>query len=281
VGLQEQYAAIWAIVGRSWGVPTRLVIGFPPAGEESAAGVRTVIASEASIWPEARLSGLGWVAFQPSPQDVTAGRGAVVRPLTPEEVPNRPEPAPTPTGSDASGGGSEGDRDTEGGAVQPEGGTPVPWALIVPVIVALLGLAWILYVAVRRRAVRRRLRSPSDPRADVAGAWRWTRLLLAESWLALPLSYAPAPDAEYPADLPDDVQWHVVTLARLAGPALYGPGPVDPAIAEEAWRTTALVDRSIRKATGWRGALRRLITPIDPDRTSAPGLAYPARSLRA
>ncbi len=281
VGLQEQYAAIWAIIGRSWGVPTRLVIGFPPVGEESAAGVRTVIASEASIWPEARLSGLGWVAFQPSPQDVTAGRDAVVRPLTPEEVPNRPEPAPTPTGGDASGGGSEGDPDTAGGTVEPEAGTSVPWALMVPGVVALLGLAWILYVAARRRAVRRRLRAPSDPRADVAGAWRWTRLLLAESWLALPLSYAPAPDAEYPADLPDDVQWHVVTLARLAGPALYGPGPVDPAVAEEAWRAAGQVDRAVRKATGWRGALRRLVTPLDPHRTTAPGLVAAGRTLRA
>ncbi|MGA0980446.1 MAG: hypothetical protein ACO3UX_10940, partial [Candidatus Nanopelagicales bacterium] len=83
-----------------------------------------------------------------------------------------------------------------------------------------------------------------------------------------------------PPDLPDEVQWHVVTLARLAGPALYGPGPIDSAVAEEAWRASGQVDRSIRKVTGWRGALRRLITPIDPDRTTAPGLASAARNLR-
>ena len=111
-------------------------------------------------------------------------------------------------------------------------------------------------------------------------AWRWTRLLLAESWLPLPLSYAPAPDAEYPPDLPDEVQWHVVTLARLAGPALYGPGPIDPAVAEEAWRAAGQVDRSIRKATGWRGALRRLVTPLDPHRVTAPGATTAARTLR-
>ena len=280
VGFQEQYAAIWAIIARSWGVPTRIAIGFPPMTEAPDEGVRTVLASETSIWPEARLEGLGWVAFQPSPQDVAAGRPAVVRPLTPDEVPQRPEPepAPSPSGS-ASGGGSGGDM--AGGDATAQDTVSIPWPLVIPVAVALLALAWIAYVALRRRGIRRGLRDDADPRADVAGAWRWTRLLLAESWLPLPVSYAPAPDAEYPPDLPDDVQWHVVTLARLAGPALYGAGPVEPAVAEEAWRAASQVDRSIRKATGWRGAIRRLVTPLDPHRTTAPGARAGARTLRA
>ena len=279
VGFQEQYAAIWAIIGRSWGVPTRLVIGFPPVSEADTASVRTVLASQVSVWPEARLEGLGWVAFQASPQDVAAGRPAVVRPLTPDEVPTRPEPEPSPTGGDASGGDS-GDSTSPDVAVVDES-LSIPWPIVVPAVVLVLGLGWIVYVALRRRAIRRGLRSRVDARADVAGSWRWARLLLAESWLALPLSYAPAPDAGYPEDLPDDVQWHVVTLARLAGPALYGPGPVDPAVADEAWRSAAQVDRAIRKATGFRGRLRRLVTPMDPQRTTAPGLAQPARTLRA
>ena len=279
VGFQEQYAAIWALIGRSWGVPTRLAIGFPPATEESTVGVRTVATSEVSIWPEARLEGLGWVAFQPSPQDVAAGRPAVVRPLTPEEVPQQPQPDPTPSPSgSASGGDSGGDAAGEG--TQAEAGASIPWALVVPVVVLVLAIAWIAYVALRRRGIRRRLRDSTDTRADVAGAWRWTRLLLAESWLPLPLSYAPAPDAGYPADLPDDVQWHVVTLARLAGPALYGPGPVEAAVAEEAWRAADQVDRAIRKATGWRGSLRRLITPLDAQRTTALGVASRSPSRR-
>ena len=279
VGFQEQYAAIWALIARSWGVPTRIAIGFPPATDAPSEGVRTVLASEASIWPEARLEGLGWVAFQPSPQDVAAGRPAVVRPLTPDEVPQRPTPEPTPSPSGStSDGGSGGD--AAGGAADAQEGLSIPWPIVVPVAVVVLALAWIVYVALRRRGIRRRLRDAGNPQADVAGAWRWTRLLLAESWLPLPISYAPAPDAAYPPDLPDDVQWHVVTLARLAGPALYAPGPVEPAVADEAWRAAGQVDRAIRKATGWRGAMRRLITPLDPHRTTAPGLTGAARTLR-
>ena len=279
VGFQEQYAAIWALIARSWGVPTRIAIGFPPATDAQTEGVRTVLASETSIWPEARLEGLGWVAFQPSPQDVSAGRPAVVRPLTPDEVPQQPTPDPTPSPSGSASGGDSGGDAADGGADAQEGAS-IPWLIVVPVAVVLLALAWILYVALRRRGIRRRLRDAGNPRADVAGAWRWARLLLAESWLPLPLSYAPAPDATYPPDLPDEVQWHVVSLARLAGPALYGPGPVEPAVAEEAWRAVGQVDRAIRKATGWRGAMRRLVTPLDADRTTAPGLTGVARTLR-
>jgi hypothetical protein len=203
----------------------------------------------------------------------------VVRPLTPDEVPQQPTPEPTPAPSGSASGGDSGG-DAAGGDTEAQEGASIPWLIVVPAIAVLLALAWIVYVALRRRGIRRRLRDAGNPQADVAGAWRWTRLLLAESWLPLPLSYAPAPDAAYPPDLPDDVQWHVVTLARLAGPALYGPGPVDPAVAEEAWRAAGQVDRAIRKATGWRGAMRRVVTPLDPHRTTAPGLTGAARTLR-
>ena len=284
VGLQEQYAAIWALIARSWGVPTRLVIGFPPAestesGVAPSSGVRTVLAPETSVWAEARLLGLGWVTFQPSPQDVAAGRPAVLRPLAPDEVPSAPEPEPAPSGSDA---GTGGDADSGGSeaTVEEMDRASIPWLLVVPVVVLVLALGWVAYVALRRRAIHRGLRDRVDARADVAGAWRWTRLLLAESWLPLPLSYAPAPDAEAPSDLPDGVQAPVVALARLAGPALYGADPVEPATVDEAWATAAQVDRAIRQATGWRGALRRLVTPLDPHRTTAPGLAGAARTLR-
>jgi len=280
VGFQEQYAAIWALIARSWGVPTRLAIGFPPATDAQVEGVRTVLAAETSIWPEARLEGLGWVAFQPSPQDVAAGRPAVVRPLAPDEVPQQPtpEPSPSPSGS-ASGGESDGDA-AEGGA-EAQQSAPFPWLVVIPAVVLLLVVVWIAYVALRRRAIRRSLHDPQDPRADVAGAWRWARLLLAESWLALPLSYAPAPDAERPADLPDAVAERVVALARQAGPALYSLERVEVSTADEAWRMAGEVDREIRRATGWRGTLRRLVTPLDPDRTTAPGLAMATRTLRA
>lgn len=280
VGFQEQYAAVWALIARSWGVPTRLVIGFPPGEEAPVESVRTVVADEVSIWAEARLTGLGWVAFQASPQDVAAGRPAVVRPLTPDEVPERPEPTPDASDSATPGQSTGADVGTDTATDASTETEPVPapwafifWAFIIAALLVLGAAAWMGYVAWRRRGIRRRLQHTVGPRDGVAGAWRWMRLLLAESWLPLPLSYAPAPDPDHPQDLPDDVAAQVACLARLAGPALYGPGPVTPEVAEEAWQTVGLLDRAIRGVTGGRGAARRLLVPLDPDRLVAPGLA--------
>ena len=279
VGFQEQYAAIWAVISRSWGVPTRLVIGFP-LDDAAAEGITTVEAPEVSVWAEARLEGLGWVAFQSSPQDREAGRPAVVKPLTPAEVPREPTPTPSPS---ASGGGANG-----GGEATDDNANPVssvtrsiPWAIVIPVALVVAGLAWLVYVAIRRRRVRDRLRSgtsaqgmsgfePGSPRARVLGAWTWARLLLAEAWIPLPLSYAPAADAAYSEDMPDDCAWSVVTLARLAGPAVYGPRVPDESVVVEAWRCSEGVGRAVRKATGWRTVLRRITVPIDPAAVAAP-----------
>lgn len=265
VGFQEQYAAIWAITARSWGVPTRLVIGFVPedaAGATAdAAGVTTVTAGQASVWAEARLDGLGWVAFQPSPQDRDASRPAVVRPLTPSQVPDQPQPSPTSSPSGGQDGGAT-DGSTDANPVS-EATRAIPWTIVVPALVVLLGVMWIAYVALRRRRIRAALHS-DDARDSVAGAWAWMRLMLEEAWIALPMSYAPAIDADAPDDLPDELAEPVVTMARIVGPALYGSAAVNDAAVDLAWRSADSVAAAVRRSTGWRTTLRRLMVPLEP-----------------
>lgn len=269
VGFQEQYAAIWAVIARSWGIPTRLVIGFP-LDDATAPGVATVTSGQVSVWPEARLEGLGWVAFQPSPQDRDLGRPAVVKPLTPEELPAEPEPEPEPTATDGSGDGSQdGNADQQGSNASEEQSTQVPWAIVIPAAVVLLGIAWLVYVALRRRRIRAGLRS-GTPREQVLGAWTWARLMLAEAWIPLPMSYAPAADVDRPEDMPDAVADTVVALAHRSAPALYGPIDPDEAMIDDAWHASADVQRSVRTATGWRTVVRRLVVPLDVRNVAAP-----------
>ena len=275
VGFQEQYAAIWALIARSWGVPARLAIGWP-LDDVARDDTETITTSMTSIWAEARLDGLGWVTFQPSPQDREAGRPAVVRPLTPKQAADRPAPMPdVPSG----GGESESADRPPGALTQVEVlGRSVPWPLLALPLLLVGVLGWIAYVAVRRRRIRTWLqrgtgKRPGGPQRDsLWGAWTWMRLLLAEAWMPLPLSYAPALDAAAPQDLPDDVAWSVVTLARLAGPSLYGSGPVSESVVAEAWRCSDTVDAAVRKATGWRTTLRRLFVPLDPTNLAAPAI---------
>lgn len=266
VGFQEQYAAIWAVIARSWDVPTRLVIGFPLEAEGPP--VRTVNADQVSIWAEARLDGLGWVAFQPSPQDRDLKRRAVVRPLTPDEVPTLPD-----GGSGGASGGGQGPDDTsredtdtasgDGAA----GGFAVPWPLVGAIVLIVAIVVWLLAVAMRRRRIRADLAS-GTPRDRAHGAWTWARLILAEAWMPLPTVYAPAADVERPLDLPDDIADSVHDLARTVAPLIYGPTP-DESNAAAAWAAADALTAAVRTATGWRTALRRLVVPMERPEDSA------------
>lgn len=265
VGFQEQYAAIWALIARSWGISTRLVIGFLPPGVADAqdTATRPVLAPDVSIWAEARMAGLGWLSYQPSPQDRDAGRPAFVRPIRPQDQPEpTPSPSPTaaPTPQDPDAGGAAG--------TLREAAASVPWRVVIPVVLLVALIAWVGYVAWTRRRLRASLLD-GDARVAVAGAWAWTRLLLAEAWMPLPPSRAPDLAADPPQDLPDAVAAAVVEVERYCAPWRYGPDtpPADAAV--EAWRLADQVGVAIGRVTGWRSVARRWLVPLRPEAPAA------------
>lgn len=70
VGYCEQFAATFATMARSLGIPSRVAVGFTP-GVLNVDGWYSVIGKNAHAWPEIWFDGIGWVAFEPTP-----GRGA-------------------------------------------------------------------------------------------------------------------------------------------------------------------------------------------------------------
>jgi len=69
-GYCEQFAAAMAVLGRTIGLPTRVVIGFT-AGEvvDTGQGPVTVVRERnAHAWVEVWLDGQGWVGFDPTPR---------------------------------------------------------------------------------------------------------------------------------------------------------------------------------------------------------------------
>lgn len=87
-GGSEQFASAFAVLARSVGLPTRVVVGFTPGSESAPGGVRTVRGEDALAWPEVYLTGAGWVPFSPTP-DVAA--------LGPEAPDDTPIPSAPPT----------------------------------------------------------------------------------------------------------------------------------------------------------------------------------------
>jgi transglutaminase-like putative cysteine protease len=268
-GAQEQYAAAWAVIARSWGIPTRLVIGWIPPEVDSAeddTATVTVRGADTSVWAEARLTGLGWVAFQPSPQDRDAGRPAVVRPLRPVDAqPPSPSPDTQPT-----------DRPTD----QPEpdgadGEDPVQeagdarWIAGVLLIVGVITL-WMLFIAWHRRRVSR-IPAHVDTRASALAAVDYSRALCREALLPLPAWWSPAVNPLPLVDLPDSVAACLTRIAEGSAPLVFGP-PRDVAISDaaliELWGDVRALDANIVKNAGLSLRVRRLFVPLVVKETS-------------
>ncbi|GAA3751242.1 transglutaminase-like domain-containing protein [Microbacterium kribbense] len=67
VGDDEQYATAMALMAGQLGIPARVVMGFYP-GPDAAAGARfAATGDDLHAWVEVPFTGVGWVAFDPTP----------------------------------------------------------------------------------------------------------------------------------------------------------------------------------------------------------------------
>jgi transglutaminase-like putative cysteine protease len=66
VGFCEQFASATAIMLRTLGVPTRVVVGYTPGGRNPFTGYHEVLASDAHSWVEVWFPGFGWYEFDPT-----------------------------------------------------------------------------------------------------------------------------------------------------------------------------------------------------------------------
>lgn len=65
IGDDEQYAVAMALMARGAGYPARVVLGFYP--QQYTSGTQKIKGQDAHAWVEVNFSGLGWVAFDPTP----------------------------------------------------------------------------------------------------------------------------------------------------------------------------------------------------------------------
>lgn len=269
-GYCEQFAGSYAALARALGLPARVAVGFTPGDERpDDPGTFVVRGRHAHAWPEVYFSGVGWVAFEPTPGRGAPGAeaytGVAAQQAPPEDrltpATTVPGPAPTatapprapraddlfPTGATADGGGS-------GPALR----RPVLLALVLGVLLWVIGVPLVAH-ARRRRRVRA---ARSDPAAAVDLAWSDT-----VGALAL-LDVVPRP-AETPVEFAEragtDLGEHRAdhrALADLATTAGYGRR-VDPDDAVTAARLAGpIVERAHRLA----GPRRRLGAAVSPRR---------------
>ncbi len=175
-GGDEQFATAFVLMARVAGLPTRLAVGFSP-GAVNQAGHRTIVhGSDATMWPEVDLAGVGWVRFNPVPTTSSTGspKGGSTPPATINKADtglnavrgtvSDPTPSTTPNGRRGAGPGP--------GSSAHRGSSLVVWLLAGPggLVVVVSALAAGRILARRRRRGRRRdpRRSPSQ---RIIGAW--------------------------------------------------------------------------------------------------------------
>ena len=253
VGSVEQLATAFALLARTLGYPTRVAVGFRPAG----AGDVAVRGGDARAWPEVALAGVGWVAFDPVP-----AKGAAPAPdRPPEEVEaaaaaaeaaasSSIPPAPTPPPAPVPPPPAEGAR---------------PWLVLAGagtgavVLLVALGLGLVVGAKRRRRSARR---ATADPGARVRGAWAEAAERLVERGLGRPPSRTPRDAAQAVAAVAPAAAPPLADLGDLAERAAFaGPGAVSPPDADRAWADLDLLEAALAANDSRLASVGRLLDP--------------------
>ena len=240
-GYCEQFATSMALMARTLGLPSRVVLGFTP-GEAINDTTVVVMDRNAHSWVEIWVPELGWMSFDPTPRVGYAASTANdeisdVLGFSPNDyIDDIPEPELVDTeGGQA--GPDEGRfdrpdsveriRGAGGGSDEGEsaGFTLPSWAGNVGIVIALLALA--LGATPLFKAARSRKRAGRLAQGDIGAAWTDITSRLAD----LGESIDPA---NTPLEAASDIDDAFVPLARTYGDTIYGDHEVSTAVIDRA-----------------------------------------------
>ena len=277
IGYCEQFAASYAAMMRSLGIPTRVAGGFTSGIEESP-GTYSVRGKNSHAWPEVWFDGIGWVLFEPTPgrgapgaegytsvapaQDDSAspadGDATGERSEQPAQTtaPVRDEFDPRLLGEDFLDPGAGGGLDEEPAPAPGGGGIPVLPALVVLLVIAVAP-------AVSRWYSRRRTGSPE---AQLSRCWM--RALRSLQDVGVPLDEAATP-----------LETASAAAERFPISARPARGLAE-AVTEATYRADGTRDlevvgsyghSTVRDCASWSRQIERAVTD---------SISYPARAVR-
>lgn len=225
VGNEEQYAAAMGVAGQRVGLPTRVVLGF----ETTESG--TIVGDDVIAWTEVALDGLGWVAFEPTPdenrtlkrQDDDPDDEPQPQVLQPPISPEEPDEA----GSNLPQGAGERSSNWFWELLAIVGAVLRVVALGLLVTLPLWGI--VLFKVLRRRRRRR----AEDPSVRLSGGWREVTDRARDFGTSLPWSNTRHENSVLLDDRFPDAG--LVPLAVVADRHVFGPVEPDLDTADEYW----------------------------------------------
>lgn len=200
VGDSEQYASAMALMARSLGLPSRVVLGFLPKNEEGDIseerterhGESTTIeftGNDVTAWVEIKLDGYGWVPFYPTPKETKVpDENQNLTPPNPQTLVRQPPvPLTDPLRDDTQANG----KSSIGGSDADESSTNLFWQRFERIAkkVAIYGSPlWLaitvcaLLLGIKAFALAR-ARKHGDARQRVTAGWRSVEALARQSGL--------------------------------------------------------------------------------------------------
>ncbi len=241
-GYCVHFASAMAVMARTLGIPSRVAVGFLPGSLGGDGRTWTVSLQDAHAWPELYFQGYGWIRFEPTPSQRTAGvpdfveeNGAPLPVPSASASPSAADPSPSASANSRLPREEQVDDSAAGDLTELSPGQRLlavltsPWTAGVALVLLALSLPMVVLALVRRRRWRRA--GTRVERAEAALDELNERL----ADLGVPLSSARTPrgvrqwlvGAEYvPPDRTGPLDRLVAELetARYAPPGGAGPG---------------------------------------------------------
>lgn len=256
IGDQEQYASAYALMARSFGYPARVVMGFAPEILEGQ-DVVEVTGDDVTAWVEVAFDGIGWVAFNPTPDETDIPQDQVPKPQSepqpqvrqPPRSDNDDEDLLSPVELE------ESDDDENDFFLLPGWVWVLAGSLLIPA--ALVFIPMLIIGAIKARRLRKR-RASAAGHERVAGAWDE----LTDQYSELGFTVPPKVTRIHVAtELESQLQVEEAPLRSLAvitDEAVFSGREVDSTEDEAVWtEAMAAVELARGTVTGWRKVVSR------------------------
>jgi hypothetical protein len=246
-GNAEQFATSFALMARVLGYPTRVVLGYRITEEQNGTFVPVdeISTADYHVWAEVKLEGLGWVAFDPTPE---AGQ---VRPPV-------PQPQATISTQPQSGGGAQQPREV-GPSEAPttrlldKGYVVLLRRIAIGLLLIAIAVCGLATAVLALKHVRRNRRRVGDPTKRIAGAWDEFTDRLAELGVDVPPSLTPREVSNAAtARFGTDTTLPITTLSRDLSRAMYARERPTPEMADTAWELESMFEQNL-----WSSLRRR------------------------
>ncbi|MFB4309106.1 DUF3488 and transglutaminase-like domain-containing protein [Actinomadura sp. GTD37] len=256
-GTPEHFATAYALLARTLGLPSRVVVGFEGGRREG--GAVQVRSGDVTVWPEVKFDRLGWIRFNPLPDSGRPGKGN--EGVAAGETEQKLEQAQKNAASQQRDPGPDKTARQQSQKAAPAESSPTPWWVFASIAVGALVVGYLCAVLLAP-VLRRRRRRAGPPAARVIGAWHQALDHLADVGLSTARTLTAHEVARFGASsVGEDARGHLGPLADLVDHSRFAASRPGPRAADRAWHHT---DELGRLVTAKAGRLRRLRRRLHP-----------------